>query len=372
MSAIDVWADATLCEVCGRESCEDHLPAGSDVPERGAFVSEGLPADGLADAVDVAVEGQAIAARGIQYVVEGVIPNYGMLGMAVAYAKVGKTTLAHALGAAVATGTPFLGREVQQARVLMLAAEDPPEYTAWLARHLALPKGVMTFYRRPIRFDEAGLAAVGQTIQAGGYGLVLVSSWQAVVAGLIRDENDNAGAVAIVERVKLQARATGVPWLIDAHSGKGEDQSDDADPLKALRGASSAAGAADYMLSLRYANGAFGTQRRLSGKGRFVSFEPMLLEFDRASGAFSVLGESRSVASESTWEQIAQIGVLRDWCSVDAVAMAIGLVNEKGTVTGTGRRRIKDALKGRPGIDCRSELRRGKTTALYKLADSEG
>ena len=41
--------------------------------------------------------------------------------------------------------------------------------------------------------------------------------------GLIRDENDNAGAVRVVEDVKAAARASGVPWLIDAHSGKGED-----------------------------------------------------------------------------------------------------------------------------------------------------
>jgi hypothetical protein len=70
-----------------------------------------------------------------------------------------------------------------------------------------------------------------------------------VIRGLLKDENDNLGAVCIVENVKAAARQSGVPWLIDAHSGKGEDQSDDADPSKALRVASSAAGAADYTLS---------------------------------------------------------------------------------------------------------------------------
>ena len=66
--------------------------------------------------------------------------------------------------------------------------------------------------------------------------------------------------------------------MIDAHAGKGEDQEDDADPTNAMRGASAAAGAADYMLSLRYAKGAFGTQRRLSGKGRFVNFAPITID----------------------------------------------------------------------------------------------
>ena len=73
--------------------------------------------------------------------------------------------------------------------------------------------------------------------------------WQAVVRGLVKDENDNAGAVMVVERVKAFTRTPEVPWLIDAHAGKAEDQTDDADPSKAMRGASGAAGAADYTLA---------------------------------------------------------------------------------------------------------------------------
>ena len=46
----------------------------------------------------------------------------------------------------------------------------------------------------------------------GNYGLVLISSWQAIVRGLIRDENDNAGAVRVVEDVKAAARLTRIPW----------------------------------------------------------------------------------------------------------------------------------------------------------------
>jgi hypothetical protein len=136
----------------------------------------------LMDAGDVAAEGRALASDGVQYVIDGIIPAYGMLGINVPSAKVGKTTFGHALGAAVATGTPFLNRSVTQARVLVIAAEDPPEYTAYLARHLTVPAGAMTIYRRPLRFDAAGLTAITTTAADGGYGLVLVSSWQSVVA----------------------------------------------------------------------------------------------------------------------------------------------------------------------------------------------
>jgi hypothetical protein len=115
------------------------------------------------DAGDVAAEGRALASDGVQCVIDGIIPAYGMLGINVASAKLGKTTLGHALGAAVATGTPFLNRSVTQARVLVIAAEDPPEYTAYLARHLTVPAGAMTIYRRPLRFDAAGLTAITTT-----------------------------------------------------------------------------------------------------------------------------------------------------------------------------------------------------------------
>ena len=191
----------------------------------------------------------------------------------------------------------------------MIAAEDPPEYTAWLARHITPPEGSMAFYRRPIQLDDAGLRSICAAADAGDYGLILVSSWQSVIASLVENENDNAGAVRIMESVKAAARASSIPWLIDAHSGTGEDQSNDADPTRALRGASAAAGAADFMLSLRYASSPFSTQRRLSGKGRFVNFEPMLIDYDPTTGLYSVVSDhAKSTMRESTWRMVVETG----------------------------------------------------------------
>jgi hypothetical protein len=302
-------------------------------------------------------------------VIDGLVPRYGMAGMMVAYAKVGKTTFGHALGAAVATGRPFLDRHVVATRVLCLAAEDPPEYTAYLARHLEVPPGVMTFYRRPLVFDQRGLDAVMQTVATDHYGLVLASSWQAVTVGLLRDENDNAGAVMVMQRVRNAARATGVPWLIDAHSGKGEDQSDEADPIRALRGASAAAAAADYMLSLRYANGTFGTRRRLSGKGRFVSVAPLTIDYTPATGQYELVGEARVVALETTWRLIVETGALVADTprSLAEIARSAGLLGPDGRL-GSGRRReIAMAIGGRPDVLKAEEIRRGQKTAVYRL-----
>jgi hypothetical protein len=327
-----------------------------------------LDPDGFADVMQIVAEGQAIAKQGIRYLVDGIIPAYGVVGFNVAYSKVGKTTFGQALADAVAQGADFVGRTTTQTRVLVIASEDPPEYTAYLGRHLTAPKGTLTFYRRPVRLDSDGLQRIVNTVTQGQYGLVLIASWQSVIAGLMRDENDNAGAVLVVEQTKMAARTTGIPWLIDAHSGKSEDQSDHADPARALRGASAAAGAADFVLSLRYGNGSFGSQRRISGKGRFVSFAPLLLDYDLHTGAYALVSDTdKSALRDTTWRLILAAGAIRDWASVDAIAMQIGMVGDREKPTSTHRRRIRETLLNQPGVDRMSETRRGQKTTLYRL-----
>jgi AAA domain len=362
MPGVDVWpADPSACPTCGRDSCEDHLaPANPDTPS-------GLDPAFLADAVDVIREGRRIADEGIRYTVDGLVPAYGTLGMLVAYTKVGKTTLGHTLAASVAMGRPFLDRDTTRARVLAIAAEDPPEYTAYLARTLDVEPTRLTFYRAPVRLTVDGLNAIRQTVTAGGYGLVLIASWQAVIRGLVRDENDNAGAVNIVETVKAATRTTGIPWLIDAHSGKGEDQDDDADPSRAMRGASGAAGAADYTLSLRYANGAFGTQRRLSGKGRFVNLAPLTLDYNPDTGLYTCLGCTKHAATETTWRLICEMGALDTTPrSVTEIARRTGLIPDEARLGGAHRKQIASALLNRPEVGRVDETRRGQKTTLYR------
>ena len=382
MNPGDAWEgaeriiDESACPICLSEMCEGNCrpetpdPA-TDPATEAAAETEALNPGLLADAVDVADEGRQIHAAGIRYVVDGIIPDYGMAGMIVAQTKVGKSTLASACGSSVARGVAFLGKRTEARRVLVLAAEDPPEYVAWLQRHLQIERGRMTFYRGPIRFDGSGLERVCRSVEAGGYGLVLVSSWQSVIRGLVKDENDNAGGVLIAEYVKGAARQTGVPWLIDAHSGKGEDQRDEADPLLALRGASSVAGAFDYALSLRYADGAFGSQRRLSGKGRFVSFEPMLLNFDIATSTYQVLSEGKSATAESIWLQIETTGALDATPrTATEIAERAGLASSAKQVTATHRRQVREALKNRDGVGIEVERRRGNMSSLYRRLEA--
>ena len=63
---------------------------------------------GAAARADVARLGREIAAEDVPYVLEGIVPTFGMLGFIVAFAKVGKTTFGQALAAHVAMGLRFL------------------------------------------------------------------------------------------------------------------------------------------------------------------------------------------------------------------------------------------------------------------------
>ena len=304
----------------------------------------------------------------MRYVVDGLVPDYGTLGVCVGYNKTGKTTFALALAASVATGQPFLERTTTTCRVLIVAAEDPPEYTAYLSRHLNVPPKTCTIYRRPMVLDPPTLKRLTHTIRAGGYGLVLLWSWQHLVRGLIRDENDNAGAVQVAEVVKNYARTSGVPWLIDAHSGKGEDQSDNADPTKAMRGASAVGGAADYVLSLRYASsGTFGTQRRLAGRGRFVNVEPTTIDYDPETGGHAVGATgTKTETAATTWRLIQETGALTtEGRSAGVIAKAAGLVPNGGEVTNTHRRHVCDAFSGRANI----RMVKTKRSTLYSFAE---
>ena len=137
--------------------------------ERAASAT-GLPEDALADAVDVAAEGRQLAVEGVPQLVAGLIPYLGMLGFLIAFAKVGKTTLSHATAASVAMGREFLDRATVRARVLVIAAEDPPRYTAWVARHLSVDPGWMTFYRKSIVVDPRVWRRLLRPCVRGRYG----------------------------------------------------------------------------------------------------------------------------------------------------------------------------------------------------------
>jgi hypothetical protein len=386
-------ADPADCPGCGRDSCDGTCSAGSDWPaaplgprqprtaaefRQAAWAAEGqtsatsplgFDAARVVPASVLVEEGRRLQREGVPYVVDGLVPDFGVAGFLVGYAKVGKSTVGVSLAGAVARGAAFLGRATRLKRVLALHVEDPREYTAWLmARTLNGEENLMV-YPAPLVLSEESLSALERFIPQAGVGLVYVASFLAAVRGLVRDENDNAGMSAVVESIKQCARRARVPFLVEAHAGRGEDQAADADPVRALRGASAAAAAADFVLSLkRDGRGGFGTRRVLSGAGRFVSVPPLAFDYDAPTGALHYLGErDGSAAVETDWRLIQETGALgNEWRSVSAIARAAGLSEKAGS-----RARVRRALQGRAGVAEQSRTRRDGVRAQEFRTEGE-
>ncbi len=352
----------TGCAVCGLESCADasHIPPTDHHEDKARELQQdhsrrfvGFDHEAVVSLDTLKAEGRAIREAGVPYVIDGVIPRLGLVGFFVAGAKVGKTTTGlKAIKAISGTAPEFLGLAVQHTSVLMLALEDPREYLAVLVDETFDGGERATFYPHPLQLDEETLDQLAAYVMAEQYGLIYVATFLNAVRGLVDDENDNAGMVRVVNTLKVFARRVGVPLLLEAHAGKGEDLSEDADPVKALRGASAAAAEADFLLSLRRAKGGFATQRRLSGLGRFVRFSPITFDLNPANGELTVLdsGDAQA-AAETDWRLICETGALTsEPLSAGAIARAAGMIPADKTVTKPVRIRVERALRNRSGV----------------------
>ena len=104
-------------------------------------------------------------------------------------------------------------------------------------------------------------------------------------------------------------------------------------------------------MSLRYADGAFGTRRRLSGRGRFVTLAPQTINYDPETGCYEDLGCSKSAARETTWHRIVETGALTgEWRTAQAIALAAGILSPNGHVEFRQRAQVADALRQRSGV----------------------
>jgi AAA domain len=313
--------------------------------------------------------GRKILRDGVPFVVEGMIPAYGGVGFYVARPKVGKTSLGLHLLSSISSGRAFLGRKVERRKVLMLALEDPQDYLAVLTARAFKGDEDAKFYPRSLVLNEQTLNDLGDYIRKGGFQFLYVATFLHAVRGLVKDENDNAGMVAVIASLKAFARDLEVPTLFEAHAGKGEDQSEDADPLMSLRGASAAAGEADYVLNMKRKRGGFSTTRVLSGLGRFVEFQPV--SFNRnADGSLTVLdGGNSAGAAETDFQMLlrADGGLSEDPKSAAKLATAVGWVRKNGKPDKNDCGRVHRALLNRQEVDAiHSGTGRGGRTA-YRI-----
>jgi hypothetical protein len=105
----------------------------------------------------------------------------------------------------------------------------------------------------------------------------------------------------------------------------------------------------------------------LSGKGRFVSRAPLVMDFDQATSTYTATGTVKDVARDTTWRMICETGALTDIPrTVEEIARVCGLAHADAKVPGASRRKIQDALRDRQEVGLMHEERRGQTVTLYR------
>lgn len=131
----------------------------------------------------------------------------------------GKTAVTLTLAIAVALGTPFAGRETEQARVLYVAGENPDDVrlrVLALLDHLGLDAedlgDSLMFVDSSFTLADRH-AELMQLIEAGDFGLVVLDTDQALSSDA--DENSNAERVEHAKRVRMLTKTKPRPTIID-------------------------------------------------------------------------------------------------------------------------------------------------------------
>ena len=102
-----------------------------------------------------------------------------------------------------------------------------------------------------------------------------------------------------------------------------------------------------------------------------MSFAPIVMDFDATTSTYTVTDSQKDVARETTWRLIAEMGAIDGTPRSTAdIARIIGLAPVGQKLTGAHRKRISDALAGRPEIGIVQENRRGQKTTLDRRLEA--
>jgi hypothetical protein len=272
--------------------------------------------------------------------------------------KVGKSTLAFGLIAAITSCAEFMGRSTRAIGVLLLT-EEREGTLAEKQRRLGLDGQVHLW----MRHDARGLSWREVVAEATAYchehslGLIVVDTLDKWV-GLRGDDENKAGAVLEALQPLFDAAGDGVSILLITHQRKSEGRHGDA-----VRGSNALAGAVDVIIEVERVPGGLGSSlRKLHGTSRFES-TPEELVFELTDEGFLERGDSGQVRRQSEYETIRRALRGTPGSTAEELAEATGI--SKSTVrdrldeigaeierTGTGKKgdpyryRLADSFDG--------------------------
>lgn len=177
-------------------------------------------------------------------IVRGMTFYRGILNAVVAYANEGKSPFVGALGVSLASGTPFMGCEVEAGRVLVIAFENWPGLLGRIQRHAAARgfdiAGKLNFVSVDVGKlnDMKFLQAL--RLQAKAYDYLLIDTYNAGACGAEVNDAKFAAAALLLE-------IEGVATIITIHTNK---VSDGPPTLKSITGTGAMAGAVKAAVGL--------------------------------------------------------------------------------------------------------------------------
>jgi len=224
----------------------------------------------------------------------------------VAGPKVGKSTLALALAAAVTEGRPFVGKHTTRTGVLYLTEERGPTFRAALERVGLIGDGLRIILRRAgagWKWADVVEAATAEALDHGA-GLLVIDSL-ADWAALQGDAENSSGAVLEALRPVQAAADAGLAVLLVRHDRKGPA----AELGEAGRGSNATAGACDILMGLRKTIGAgHENRRRLDYVSRFDGLPPsQVIEWQAAERTYVLLGTEADIQHRACRESLLTI-----------------------------------------------------------------
>ncbi len=251
--------------------------------------------------------------------------------------KLGTTTLAYDAIVSVATGQPFLGRTVTQAKVLILAVEEHKRDVVGRFRGYDEEElgGNIKVKIGPIWFHESVFVKLEEFIKQEEIGLVVVDTlhawWQ------LSDENDAAEVVKKGMPLVNLIRRTNAAWLGIVHTRKsGGDHGHE------IRGSSAIVGLVDIAISMKL-NQAGGNQRLLDTVSRYAD-TPAELVIKFGDDGYEKIGEPEEVSAVKKAEKVLE-ALTEDWQPTqEELASATGLSKQavSRAITKLGHKVIRE------------------------------
>lgn len=240
------------------------------------------------------------AEQEVPWILEGYLAS-GIFTLLVGPPKLGKTTFAYDAIVAIASGKPFLGRDVIQSNVLLLGMEEHRRDIVSRLRDRSENdlSGRIKVAFGPLPYNDQILNAIFDYIDHEQIGLVVVDTLPAWWR--LTEEND-AGKVLqagmpLVDRIHASKAA----WLCLAHTRKAGGQHGDE-----IRGSSAFAGLVDMAISMKRESGNE-SRRCLESISRYDE-TPEKLIVVRSDDGYMAVGTPDQVSvqakAEKFWEAL--------------------------------------------------------------------